>query len=62
MGRQHVDHTDIVRFAEDRVNLKRDDAKDLRAQANRLRDRLEGYLEENPHFELHKRACHESEH
>ncbi len=54
MGRQHVDHTDIVRFAEDRVNLKRDDAKDLRAQANRLRDRLEGYLEENPHFELHK--------
>jgi len=54
MGREHVDHADVVRFAEERVNLGRDDAEELRAQANRLRDRLEKYLEENPHFELRK--------
>jgi len=54
MGREHVDHADVVRFAEERVNLGREDAEELRAQANRLRDRLEKYLEENPHFELRK--------
>jgi len=54
MAREHVDHKDIVRFADDRVNLKRDDAKELRAQANRLREKLETYLAEHPDFELRK--------
>lgn len=54
MARQHVDHAQIVRFADERVNLKRDDAAELRAQANRLRDKLEGYLDEHPDFELRK--------
>lgn len=54
MAREHVDHADIVRFAEQRVNLKRDDATELRAQANRLRDKLEGYLADHPDFELRK--------
>lgn len=54
MGRQHADHGEILRFADERVNLKRDDATDLRAQANRLRDKLEGYLDEHPQFELRK--------
>lgn len=54
MAREHVDHADILRFAEERVNLARQDAVDLRAQANRLRDKLEAYLEDNPHFELRK--------
>jgi tRNA nucleotidyltransferase (CCA-adding enzyme) len=54
MGRQHVGHQDIVRFAEERVNLKREDAMELRDQANRLRDKLDGYLEEHPDFELRK--------
>jgi len=54
MAREHVDHADIVRFAEVRVNLGREDAAELRAQANRLREKLEGYLAENPHFELRK--------
>jgi tRNA nucleotidyltransferase (CCA-adding enzyme) len=54
MGREHVGHGDIVRFADERVNLKREDATDLRAQANRLRDRLDGYLGEHPDFELRK--------
>jgi hypothetical protein len=54
MGRQHVGQQDIVRFADGRVNLKREDAKELRDQANRLRDKLDGYLEEHPDFELRK--------
>jgi hypothetical protein len=54
MSRDHVAHSDIIRFADERVNLKRDDATELRAQANRLRDRLTGYLEEHPDFELRK--------
>ena len=54
MSRDHVSHGDIVRFADARVNLKREDAVELRAQANRLRDRLETYLSEHPEFGLKK--------
>lgn len=54
MSRQHVDHRDIVHFADERVNLKRDDATELRAQANRLRDRLQSYLAEHPDFALRR--------
>ena len=54
MSLTHVGHQDIVTFSDERVNLKRDDAKELRRQANTLRDRLENYLEEHPHFELRK--------
>lgn len=54
MSREHVGHGDIVRFADARVNLKRDDAVELRAQANRLRDKLEAYLSEHPDFGLKK--------
>jgi tRNA nucleotidyltransferase (CCA-adding enzyme) len=54
MGTPPVTHDDIVRFADERVNLKRDDAKELREQANRLREKLENYLEEHPDFELRK--------
>jgi len=52
MSRIHVDHADIRRFAEDRVNLPKDKADEYRAQAGRLRDRLEGYLNEHPDFSL----------
>ena len=54
MSRQHVDHADIVRFAEDRVNLPRDKANEYRAQVRRLRERLEAYLGEHPDFSLRK--------
>ena len=54
MARQHVDHVDIARFAQDRVNLPRDKASEYRAQARRLREKLEGYLSENPDFTLKK--------
>ncbi len=54
MARQHVDHADIVKFAQERVNLPKDRADEYRAQARRLRERLEGYLEEHPDFTLKK--------
>lgn len=54
MSRLHVDHKDIVNFADERVNLKKDDVTHLREQAKRLRDRLEAYLKEHPDFSLRK--------
>ncbi len=54
MSRQHVDHLEVARFAQDRVNLPSDKARTYRAQARRLRDRLETYLSENPDFTLRK--------
>ena len=54
MGQQHVGHKEIATFAEDRVNLPRDKANELRAQARGLRERLETYLSEHPDFTLKK--------
>ena len=54
VSRLHVDHKDLVRFAEDKVNLPRDKAEEYRAQARRLREKLEGYLAEHPDFTLKK--------
>jgi tRNA nucleotidyltransferase (CCA-adding enzyme) len=54
MSREHVDHADIVRFADERVNLKQADVKEHREQANRLRDRLDVFLKEHPDFALKK--------
>lgn len=54
MARQHVDHRDLVSFAQDRVNLSRKSANEHRAQARRLREKLEAYLEEHPDFALKK--------
>lgn len=54
MSREHVGHRDILRFAEDRVNLPREKASEYRAQVRRLRERLEGYVAEHPDFTLRK--------
>lgn len=54
MSRAHVDHRDLVRFAEERVNLPKEKADEFRAQARRLREKLEGYLAEHPDFALKK--------
>src|SRR3984957_7750753 len=54
MARQHVDHSDIKTFAQERVNLPKDKADEYRAQARRLRERLETYLDEHPDFTLKK--------
>ncbi|HXM19500.1 MAG TPA: CBASS oligonucleotide cyclase [Candidatus Tumulicola sp.] len=49
-----IGHADIVAFAEERVNLKRDDVKEERAQVQRLRDRLADHIAANPEFDLVK--------
>lgn len=54
MGRHHVGHTEIAAFAQDKVNLPKDKANEYRAQARRLREKLEGYLNEHPDFTLKK--------
>lgn len=54
MSREHIDHRDIVRFAQERVNLPRDKAQEYRAQARRLREKLDGYVSEHPDFTLKK--------
>ncbi|ABE65075.1 DNA polymerase, beta-like region (plasmid) [Nitrobacter hamburgensis X14] len=54
MGRQHVGHSEIATFAQDKVNLPKVKADEYRAQARRLREKLEGYLGEHPDFTLKK--------
>lgn len=54
MSRQHVSHNDLVHFAETKVNLPSDKAKEYRAQVRRLREKLEAYLKEHPDFTLRK--------
>jgi len=54
MARTHVDHRDIVRFAQEKVNLPQEKASEFRAQARRLREKLDGYLSDHPDFTLRK--------
>lgn len=54
MSRDHVGNSDILRFAEERVNLPQDKAQEYRAQARRLREKLENYVDEHPDFTLRK--------
>jgi predicted nucleotidyltransferase len=54
VSRLHIDHKDILKFAEDRVNLPKDKADEYRAQAKRLGERLEGYLADHPDFSLRR--------
>lgn len=54
MGRQHVGHQEIATFAQDKVNLPKDKADEYRAQARRLREKIDGYLGEHPDFTLKK--------
>lgn len=54
MSRNHVNHSDIVKFAKEKVNLPKGKSDEYRAQARRLREKLEGYLDEHPDFTLKK--------
>lgn len=54
MTRLHVDHGDIARFAQEKVNLPKEKADECRAQARGLREKLDNYLEEHPDFTLKK--------
>ena len=54
MSRMHVDHNDVAKFAQDKVNLPKAKADEYRAQARRLREKLENYLDEHPDFSIKK--------
>lgn len=54
MSRIHVDHKDVLRFAEDKVNLPKDKASQFREQARRVREKVEGYLSEHDDFSVRK--------
>ena len=54
MAREHVDHKEIASFAQDKINLPKDKADKYRAQARRLREKLESYLNDHPDFSLKK--------
>ncbi|WP_172587660.1 CBASS oligonucleotide cyclase [Shewanella xiamenensis] len=52
MARTHVDHKDLVRFAHDKVNLPKEKADEYRAQARRLAEKLESYIDAHPDFSI----------
>lgn len=54
MGRQHVDHGDIMQFAQDSVNLHKDKERIYRQQASQLREKVDAYMSESPDFALKK--------
>ena len=54
MRDQFVKHTDLVAFADRSVNLKREDAKEYREQVNRLREKMEAFIKDNPDVGLRK--------
>jgi len=45
-----IEHRDLVAFAEDKVNLKKAEVDDQRAQVNRLRDRIEAKIAVSPGY------------
>ncbi len=49
-----ISHADIAAFADDSVNLKREDAKEYREQVGRLRDKLDKYAADHPDYGLIK--------
>jgi SMODS domain-containing protein len=48
MSLEHVGHKEIAKFAEEKVNLKSDTASTYRAQAGRVRDHIQRYINDNP--------------
>lgn len=49
-----IGHADIAVFADDCVNLKREDAKEYREQVARLREKLDKYAADHPDYGLIK--------
>lgn len=54
LAAQKIGHADIASFADESVNLKRDDVADYRGQVNRLRDKLDKYAADHPDYGLIK--------
>lgn len=52
MAREHINNKDLVKFAQNKVNLPKDKANEFRAQVRRLREKLETYIAEHPDFTI----------
>lgn len=48
----HIEHNDIVRFAESEVNLPKEHASKYRKQVSDLSDRLKAHINDNPDYNL----------
>ncbi|NHI08651.1 hypothetical protein STPH2_4016 [Streptomyces sp. KO7888] len=53
-GERYVDHKVLKAFAQSRVNVPAEEAKERRRQVNHLRERLEDYIAAHPDFDLVK--------
>lgn len=53
-GEPYVDHDVLKTFAQNKVNVPKEEAKERRRQVNYLRDRLEVYIADHPDFDLVK--------
>jgi len=49
-----ITHRDLVAFADEKVNLKKSEVDDQRAQVNRLRDRIETKIGASPSYGVRK--------
>jgi hypothetical protein len=49
-----ITHRDLVAFADEKVNLKKSEVDDQRAQVNRLRNRIEAKIDAAPEYGLVK--------
>jgi tRNA nucleotidyltransferase (CCA-adding enzyme) len=54
LASQKIAHSDISTFADESINLKRDDVEEYRGQVNRLRDKLDRYAADHPDYGLIK--------
>lgn len=54
MSNPIISHADIVSFADSKVNLPSDKAKEYREQVKNLREKLEKHIIEDPNFDLVK--------
>ena len=54
MVTEHVSSNDILSFAENSVNLKRNDATKYRGQVKHLREKLQSKISEDPDYKLKK--------
>jgi tRNA nucleotidyltransferase (CCA-adding enzyme) len=54
MTEPYIGHSEIAAFAEEKVNLSRDDVKEYREQVNRLREKLAEHIASTPGYALVK--------
>jgi tRNA nucleotidyltransferase (CCA-adding enzyme) len=54
MSETYITHKTISDYADNKINLRRDEVKEYRDQVNRLRDNLKVYIDDHPDYNLIK--------